>query len=111
MLTGVGVIINLNIVFLDKPSKLFDRPNQHTAWQVSKYGIFSGPYFPVLNLNTGKYGAEKTLYLDTFDEVTLGCSIIKNLDKVSNYVGIDIMESRCSRTKERADKRLQIEQK
>ena len=28
------------------------------AWKVSKYGVFSG-------LNTGKYGPEKTPYLDT----------------------------------------------
>ena len=32
----------------------------------SKYGVFSGPYFPVFGLNTGKYGPEKTPYLDTF---------------------------------------------
>ena len=25
-------------------------------WKVSKYGVFSGPYFPVFWLNTGKYG-------------------------------------------------------
>ena len=50
---------------------------------MSKYGVFSGPYFPVFglnteiysvrvqeNTNTGKYGAEKTLYLDTFHAVT-----------------------------------------
>ena len=46
-----------------------------TAWKVSKYGVFSGPYFPVFGLNmerygvsglnTGKYGPEKTPYLDT----------------------------------------------
>ena len=46
-------------------------PNQRTkesttAWKVSKYGVFSGPYFPVFGLNTGKYGPEKTPYLDTF---------------------------------------------
>ena len=44
-----------------------------TAWKVSKYGVFSGPYFPAFRLNTeiygvdeGKYGPEKTPYLDTF---------------------------------------------
>ena len=26
-----------------------------TAWKVSKYGVFSGPYFPVLGLNTQIY--------------------------------------------------------
>ena len=35
----------------------------------SKYGVFSGPYFPKFGLNTGKYGPEKTPYLDTFHAV------------------------------------------
>ena len=30
-----------------------------TAGKVFKYGVFSGPYFPVFGLNTGKYGPEK----------------------------------------------------
>ena len=37
--------------------------------EVSKYGAFSGPYFPVFGLNTEKYGPEKTPYLDTFHAV------------------------------------------
>ena len=52
-----------------------------TAWKVTKYRVFSGPYFPVFGLNTerylissylsvfspnaGKYGPERTPYLDT----------------------------------------------
>ena len=50
-----------------------------TAWKVSKYRVFSGPYFPAFGLNTerysvfspnaGKYGPEKNLYLDTFHAV------------------------------------------
>ena len=40
-----------------------------TAGKVSKYGVFSGPYFPVFGLNTGKHGPEKTPYLDTFHAV------------------------------------------
>ena len=32
---------------------------------------FSGPYFPLFGLNTGKHGPEKTPYLDTFDAVNL----------------------------------------
>ena len=41
-----------------------------SAWKVSKYGFFSGPYFPVsvFSPNTGKYGPEKTPYLDTFTQ-------------------------------------------
>ena len=33
---------------------------------MSKYGVFSGPYFPAFSPNTGKYGAEKSPNLDTF---------------------------------------------
>ena len=53
-----------------------------TVWKVSKYGGFSGLYFPyldwmrkftewisVFSLNTERYGPEKTLYLDTFHAV------------------------------------------
>ena len=46
---------------------------------MSKYGVFSGPYFPAFGLNmerykvfipnAGKYGPEKTPYLDTFHEM------------------------------------------
>ena len=47
-----------------------------TGWKVSKYGVFSAPYFPAFGLNTGKYGPEKTPYLDTFHTVnsTYNCS-------------------------------------
>ena len=37
--------------------------------EVSKYGVFSGPYFLVFSTNTGKYGLEKTQYLDNFHAV------------------------------------------
>ena len=30
-----------------------------TAWKVSKYGVFSGPYFPVFSPNVEKYRSEK----------------------------------------------------
>ena len=58
-----------------------------TAWKVSKYGGFSGPYFPAFELNRagygvsariqsecGKYGPEKPLYLDTFHIVFVSAS-------------------------------------
>ena len=40
-------------------------------YEVSRYGVFSGPHFPVFGLNTGKYGPEKTPYLDTFYAVVV----------------------------------------
>ena len=36
---------------------------------MSKYGVISGPYFPVFSPNTGKYGPEITPYLKTFHVV------------------------------------------
>ena len=41
-----------------------------TAEKVPKYGDFSGPYFLVFGLHTGKYRPEKYLYLETFHAVT-----------------------------------------
>ena len=51
---------------------------------MSKYGVLSGPYFPVFGLNTEiygvnlrihceyrKYGAEKNPYFETFHVVTV----------------------------------------
>ena len=40
-----------------------------TAWKELKYGVIFGPYFPVFGLDAGKYGPEKTPYLDTFHAV------------------------------------------
>ena len=40
---------------------------------------FSGLYFPVFRLNTGKYGPEKTPYLDTFHVVYLGAMTENNI--------------------------------
>ena len=45
---------------------------------MSKYGVFSGLYFPVFGLNTGKYGPEKTPYLEYFYEVTKKCFTDEN---------------------------------
>ena len=53
----------------------------YTAWKVSKYGVFSGPYFPVFIPNTGKYGPEKNPYLDTFHVVLFPYYVIYNAQK------------------------------
>ena len=39
------------------------------AWEVSKYGVISGPYFTTFSTNTEKYGQWKNLYSDTFHAV------------------------------------------
>ena len=46
-----------------------------------KYGVISGPYFPVFSPNTGKDGPEITPYLDTFHTVNMraGSNIIQDM--------------------------------
>ena len=39
-----------------------------TAWKVSKYGVFSGPYFPAFGLNTGKNRPKKTRIWTLFSD-------------------------------------------
>ena len=60
---GYGNVLNLD--------KKFTAIHLLTAWKVSKYGVFSGPYFPVFRLNTEKYGTGKKLCIWTlFHAVT-----------------------------------------
>ena len=62
-------------------------PTYVTAWNVSKYGVISGPYFPVFSPNTGKYGPEIALYLDPFHAVR---------EHVSSYIICEIQcEIKC----------------
>ena len=42
---------------------------ESTVWKVSKYGVISAPWIPVIGPNTGKYGPEITPYLDIFHAV------------------------------------------
>ena len=65
---------------------------------MSKYNFFSGPYFPVFRLNTGKYGLEKTPYLDTFHTVSdlPICLMLQIIDKCfsgSNLVSTEAVYS------------------
>ena len=62
---------------------------------MSKYGVISGPYFPVRieyrDLHTGKYGREITPYLDTFHAVLLPHSYnssiyLLSFDSVTNLL-------------------------
>ena len=57
---------------------------------MSKYGFFSGPYFPAFGLNTGKYGLEKISSLNTTQctvEVkslrTLGLEVFTTLNNLN----------------------------
>ena len=46
---------------------------------MSKYRVFSGPYFPVVSPNTRKYEPEKTPYLDPFHPVSF---IVRNFSNI-----------------------------
>ena len=58
------------IYLLSKDGKMFIHLCKHnflknwiTAWKGSKFGLFSSPYFAVFDLNTIKYGPEKTIFV------------------------------------------------
>ena len=66
-----GVYSRNNLSKMKDGAHIINLDKYDTAWKVSKYGAISGPYFPVFSPNTGKYGPEKTPYLDTFHAVCI----------------------------------------
>ena len=59
---------------------------------MSKYVAFSGPYFPVFGLNTGKYRLEKTPYLDNFQAVYCDTFLTVDIDLSMKYDSSSINE-------------------
>ena len=55
-----------------------------TAWKVTKYGVFSGPYFPIFSPNAGKCGPEQTPHLDTFHTASV-LSTYQKWQEISAY--------------------------
>ena len=64
---------------------------RNTAWIVPKYGVFSSPYFSVFSPNTGKYGPEKTPYLDTLPAVEIKKFCTCKATK-SNVIPVNILK-------------------
>ena len=71
---------------------------------MSRYGVISGPYFPVFGLNAGKYGLEITPYLDTFYALKLVSSSLKYIEAKTHLENVTFVTSmshkrlRCSTT-------------
>ena len=57
---------------------------------MSKYGVISGPCFPVFSPNTGKYGPEITPYMDTFHTVYMIYLARFGGPVRKNFIGINI---------------------
>ena len=61
----------------------------HTAWRESKYGVFSGFYFPVLSPNKRKYGPEKlrigTLVAQCYQSGIINERVILRHQYIINY--------------------------
>ena len=47
-----------------------------TAWNVSKYGDFSGPYFAIFRLNKERYGPEKNCIFGHFSRTELAHDLL-----------------------------------
>ena len=48
-------MIKQDLTLLQKGHVLVEKPNKDTSWKVSKYGVFSGPYFPVFTCIRTEY--------------------------------------------------------
>ena len=57
--TSVNMCFRLSLCHEDKWGEKWGRGIDSTKWKVSKHGVFSGPYFLVFGLNTGKYDQKK----------------------------------------------------
>ena len=66
-----------------------------TVWKVPKYGVFSGPYFPVFSPNAGKYRPEKFPYLDTFHTVPIhwGNSCVSKNLSAGSFTSFSVLVS------------------
>ena len=76
--SSIFSILSFTLRFTYQLSERCSFGDHLTAWKLSKYGVFSGSYFPAFRMNTeryeisneGKYGPEKAPYLDTFHTVS-----------------------------------------
>ena len=73
----MGSILEKVKMYKQRKTKYSTIYSTYTAGKVSKYGVISGPYFPVFGLNTGKYGPEITAYLDTFHALIIQYAVTK----------------------------------
>ena len=81
---------NFTLVFKKMTNSLKQASLKITAWKVSKYGGFWSVFSP----NAGKYGPEKTLYLETFyftlllslsSSLSLACILVIVMTAISYY--------------------------
>ena len=90
---GKPVIVSLQIFYFFFMLLLFHLPKHFSlisakarnstkkfAFLIIILWSFSGPYFPAFVLNTGKYGSEKTPYLDTFHKVEVRKTRFQNME-------------------------------
>ena len=65
--------------------------NLHTAWKVSKYGVFSGQYFPVFRLNTEIYSVNLRIQSKYRKIRTIEISIFGHFLHSDNLFSFQIM--------------------
>ena len=71
---------NINIIWKNLETYQYSASQQTIndwVFWLQQYGVISGPSFPLLELNTGKYGPEITPYLDTFHAVNFLLKLVK----------------------------------
>ena len=102
--------VTKNLNALSESEKLIGSKRQlqyvlrNTAWKVSKCAVFSGLYFPVVGLNKeiysifnpnkGKWGPEKTPYLDTFHLVKVSVITLFSMSNIIWYFNTSLPGTR-----------------
>ena len=62
-----------------------------TAWKVSKYGVFSGPYFPTFGLNTERYGVSLRIQSKCGKRRTRENSVFGHFSRSAGYLKVFFM--------------------
>ena len=75
----MGIVLSFSIVTFNNTLCRLLVTDTVTAWKMSKYGVFSGPYFFVFSPNTGKYGSGKIPYFHIFYAVVCYLVLLRDV--------------------------------
>ena len=57
-----------------------------TAWKLSKYGVFSSPYFPAFGLNTERHGVSLHIQSECGEIQTRKDSVFEHFSRCAQYI-------------------------
>ena len=82
-------VINLTHIFWlilsDFQNEPFTHAKKTTAWKVSKYGVFSAPYFPAFGTNTERYSVSLRIHSKCGEIPTRQNSVFGHFSRSGHY--------------------------